>query len=127
MSDTPRPGLRFFLMSLNLTQMANDLAFMVADLPESITADAPDGRVLACVSGLSSRSRKLAEEGLMPSFNMEFTVQARLLVDGVSNAAPLTERQKVTFSRNGLKYRIDSINEGADGAGVTYSCTQVTS
>ena len=63
----------------------------------------------------------------MPSFNMEFTVQSILLVDGVGNSAPLTERQKFTFSRNGLKYRIDSINEGADGAGVTYSCTQVTS
>jgi len=114
-------------MSLNLTQIANDLAFMVGDLPESITVDQPDGRVLACVSGLSSRSRKLAEEGMMPSFNMEFTVQSLLLVDGVGNAAPLVERQKFTFSRNGLKYRIDSINEGADGAGVTYSCTQVTS
>ena len=114
-------------MSLNLTQMANDLAFMVADLPESITVDQPDSRVLACVSGLSSRSRKLAEEGLMPNFNMEFTVQSSLLVDGVGNSAPLTERQKVTFSRNGLKYRIDSISDGPDGSGVTYSCTQVTS
>jgi hypothetical protein len=113
-------------MSLNLTQLASDLAFMVADLPESITVDAPDGRVLACVSGLSSRSRKLSEEGLMPNFNMEFTVQTSLLVDGVGNFAPLTERQKFTFSRNGLKYRIDSISEGPDGAGVTYSATQVT-
>jgi hypothetical protein len=113
-------------MSLNLTQLASDLAFMVADLPESITVDAPDCRVLACVSGLSSRSRKLSEEGLMPNFNMEFTVQTSLLVDGVGNFAPLTERQKFTFSRNGLKYRIDSISEGPDGAGVTYSATQVT-
>jgi hypothetical protein len=47
-------------------------------------------------------------------------------VDGVGNSAPLTERQKFTFSRNGLKYRIDSISEGPDGAGVTYSATQVT-
>jgi hypothetical protein len=113
-------------MSLDTSIFAADLAFMVGDLSETVTMDQPDGRVLACVSGLSSRSRKLSEEGLMPNFNMEFTVQTSLLVDGVGNSAPLTERQKFTFSRNGLKYRIDSISEGPEGAGVTYSATQVT-
>jgi hypothetical protein len=106
--------------------MAADLAFMVGDLADSITMDQPDGRVLACVAGVSSRSRKLAEEGLMPLFNLELTVQASLLVDGAGNAAPLTERQKFTLARNGLKYRIEKITDSPDGAGVVFEAVQVT-
>jgi hypothetical protein len=121
-----RVPVPFLFMALNITQMASDLAFMVGDLADEITMDQPDGRVLACVAGPSSRSRKLSEEGLMPLFNLEVTVQSSLLVDGAGTAAPLVERQKFTLSRNGLKYRIDKITDGADGAGVVFEAVQVT-
>lgn len=115
----------FLFMFFSITQMAADLAHMVADLPDSITMDQPDGRVFACIAGMSSRSRRLTEEGLLPEYDLQVTVQTALLVDGAGNAAPLTLRQKFTHARSGLKYRIEKMSDGPDGAGMVLEAVQV--
>ncbi len=112
-------------MALNLTQVAADLAFMVADLPDEIVMDAPDGRAFACVAGTSSQAKKLAEEGFLPEYDLQVTVQASLLVDGAGNAAPLVLRQRFMHSRSGLKYRIEKISDGPDAAAVVLDAVQV--
>lgn len=106
--------------------MAADLAFMVADLPDEIVMDQPDGRTFACVAGVSSQSKRLAEEGFMPEYDLQVAMQASLLVDGADNAAPLSLRQKFTHSRSGLKYRIEKITDGPDEVAVVLDAVQVT-
>lgn len=113
-------------MALNLTALANDLAFMVADLPDEIVMDQPDGRAFACIAGISSQAKKLAEEGFMPEYDLQVTVQDSLLVDGVGNRLPLVLRQKFTHSRSGLKYRIDKISDSPDEVAVVIDAVQVT-
>jgi hypothetical protein len=113
-------------MALNLTALANDLAFMVADLPDEIVMDQPDGRTFACIAGMSSQSKKLANEGFMPEYDLTVTIQASLLVDGVGNSYPLALRQKFTHSRSGIKYRIDKISDSPDEVAVIVDAVQVT-
>jgi len=116
----------FLFMAMNLTQMAADLAFIVADLPDGIVMDQPDGRTLVCVAGPATQSRKLDEAGLMPEFDLQVMVQTSLLVDGVGNSAPLTVRQRFTHARTGLKFRIERLRDAPDGLAVILECVQVT-
>ena len=99
---------------------------MVADLPDQIVMDQPDGRTFACAAGVSSQSKRLAEEGFMPEYDLQVTVQVSLLVDGVGNAEPLVLRQKFTHTRSGLKYRIEKISDAADEVAVVLDAVQVT-
>lgn len=116
----------FLFMTLNLTVLAADMAFMVSDLPDEIVMDQPDGRTFACVAGLSSQSKRLADEGFMPEYDLQVTVQTSLLVDGVGNSAPLVLRQKFTHSRSGLKYRIEKLSDSPDEVAVILDAVQVT-
>jgi hypothetical protein len=113
-------------MSLDLTAMAADLAFMVADLPDQIVLDAPDGRTLACLAGVSSQSKKLDENGFLGIYDLTVTVQTSLLFDGAGNAQAIALRQKFTHTRSGLKYRVEKLSDDPSGAAVVLECSQVT-
>lgn len=107
-------------MSLNLTQLANDLAFMVADLPDSIVMDAPDGRTFACSTGQASKSKMLKEEGFLGEFDLNVTIQNSLIV------APIVERQIFTHTRSGLKFRVSKITDSQDSVSTILAAIQVT-
>ncbi len=106
--------------------MAADLAFMVGDLADEIVMDQPDGRTFACLASSGTQVRRLAEEGLVPEYNLSVTVQKSLLVNGVGESDPLELRQKFTLTRSGLKYRIEELTDDPGEAAVTARCVQVT-
>lgn len=112
---------------MNTAQMANDLAFMVADLPDSITMDMPDGRTFACSTGQASKSKALKDEGFMGVYDLSVVIQASLLVDGAGNVSLINERQKFTHARSGLKMRVERVIDSQDGVSVTLQALQVTS
>ncbi len=105
---------------MNTTQMANDLAFMVADLPDSIKMDAPDSRVFACSTGSASQAKQLKEEGFLGVYDLDVTIQNSLIV------AAIKERQIFTHARSGLKFRITKITDSQDGVSTRLSAMQVT-
>lgn len=112
---------------MNTSQMANDLAFMVADLPDSILMDMPDGRTFACSTGQASKSKGLKDEGFMGVYDLSVTIQSSLLVDGSGNPSSINERQRFTHTRSGLKMRVDRVLDSQDGNSVTLQAIQVTS
>lgn len=113
-------------MSLDLSAMADDLALIVADMPDEIVMDNPDGRTFACIAGVSYQSKKMEEVGFMGVYDLTVTVQTSLLFDEAGNAAPITLRQKFTHSRSGLKYRVEKLSDSPCGAAVILECQQVT-
>lgn len=114
-------------MSLDLTQLDADLAFMVADLPGSIVMDLPDGRTFACSESESARSKRGQDEGFLPAYDLVVTVRSALLVDLAGNDEPIALRAKFTHAATGLKFRVEKITESADGVAVRLDCVQVTS
>lgn len=113
-------------MSLSTTQLDADLAFMVADLPDSITMDAPDGRTFACSATETSRSKRLQDEGFLPEYDLAVTIQRSLLLDVGDEEEPIQLRAKLTHAASGLKFRVEKITESADGIAVRLDCVQVT-
>lgn len=113
-------------MSLDATQLDADLAFMVADLPDSITMDAPDGRTFACSATETAKAKRLQEEGFLPEYDLAVTIRRALLVNLAGVSEPIQLRAKFTHSGSGLKFRVDKITESADGVAVRLDCVQVT-
>ncbi len=100
---------------------------MVADLPDSVTFDAPDGRTFACSSTDTSKAKRLQEDGFLPSYDLTVIIRAALMVNLANVAEPIALRSKFTHAASGLKFRVDRIVDGADGVSVQLECVQVTS
>lgn len=113
-------------MSIDTTALAADLAFMVADLPDEIVMAMPDGRTLACVAGTARQAKRLADDGMLPEYDLEVFVQKSLLVDGAGNQQLLAPRQQFTLTRTGKRYRIDRLSDSADDVAVIINALQVT-
>lgn len=114
-------------MSLSITQLDADLAFMVSDLPDSITIDAPDGRTFACSATETAKAKRLQEEGFLAEYDISFTLRSSLLINLAGVAEDIQLRSKLTHAASGLRFRIDKMTESADGVAVRLDCVQVTS
>lgn len=108
-------------MSIDLTIWAADQQAIQDDLPDSVVFDSPDGRTIQCMSGSSSQSKKLAEEGFFGVYDLSLLFLASAF--GTSIPAP---RAKFTHTRSGLKYRIEKISDSPDGVSYQIDAMQVT-
>lgn len=99
---------------------------IVADLPDSIVMESPDGRSFACIANAAGKMKRLEPEGFFDTFDLTVVLRAALLVDGDGNPKPLQLRQKFTLARNGTRYRIERMSESSDSITMALEAVQVT-
>ena len=99
-------------MSLNLTQLASDMAFMVADLPTAVTWGS---QTFNAVVGDIGRSDELEVEG--------FTSNASLTVDYVLSAVAGSIAENDTVTIRGTVYRVGKVSILPDGLTGHFECS----
>ena len=98
-------------MSLNLSQLASDLAFIVSDLPTSVTWG---GQSFDAVVGDIATGDEVAIEG--------FTETAALTVDYVLSGITGTIAENDTVAIGGKQYRVSKVSILPDGLTGHFEC-----